>query len=124
MKTSSGFRTILMLITLASVGVVTTYSTEPQFLRKEVVKKDSRGRPEVMKASAIGGVCMVEITYVYKWPQIHIVVVSSRGGIRNLGTLVLQNESEETLSGAALAEDFDLAFEYCLPLIVPGYTRA
>ncbi len=121
-KFSSRFKSILSIIAFVSMSVATIYGAGLEPLHREVVKRDARGRVQVMEARAAGGTCMAEITYQYKRPQIHIIALSHTG-VQNIGALVLQDESEDSLSDSVLMEDFNLAMEFCLPIIIKGYTR-
>lgn len=117
------FLALCLLVTgVSAVYVPTIIGAEPKSLiRSEVVKRDSRGRVEVMEVRAENGMCMAQITYD-KVPRIHVLVASS-GRLRNLGYLQINDGTEDGLSDETVMKNFNNAINtHCLPLIIPGYT--
>jgi len=119
--------TLLMVLVFASVGIVSTQTTEPTtkeypFVQTEVVKRDARDRVEIMEARTTEGRCIAQITYD-RGPRIYIVVMSWEM-LENIGHVRI-DMPEATLNNAFLMRIFrDAIKEHCLPHIVPGYAKA
>lgn len=115
-----GFK--IALLTLLFMVGMPVFSAEPglSFVKREVIKRDSRGRVEMMEIRADLGRCVAQITYD-EGPRIHVLVIS-RTRLQNLGFLQINDGTESGLSDATLMAKFNYAIrEYCLPLIIKGY---
>ena len=115
-------KTALAAVLFASLCIPSVAGAEhdSSLIRSEVIKRDSRGRVEMMKTRAGNGACVAEIVYD-KVPRIY-VVVASRVRLQNIGYLQINDGTEENLSDETLMKNFRKAIgEHCLPLIVPGF---
>lgn len=108
-----------MLFVLGAAASCMTAEKKP-LLQKEVLKRDSRWRVQVMGVNTSNSACLAEITYDGA-PRIHIVVITPTR-LENIGYAQVIGGTEENLSDAKLMDLFNEAIsKNCLPLIVPGY---
>lgn len=115
--------TFLAIVPLTSASIRMVRSAESQWqpVRNEVLKRDVRGRVQLMRARGNNGTCYAEIVYE-GLPRIYVLALShQRQG--NIGALLIRDGTEENLSDAVLMKAFNKAIGYCIPFIIKGYTK-
>jgi hypothetical protein len=120
----------LSVLIFAAVFLVSPVTFGADYTQKlpapnRVTKFDEKGRPKMATMYTKFGVCESEVFYdTGPHPVIRVFVLEQRRNRRLVGSMIISEETEESIVSGVLRQLFNSAvIEFCLPAIIPDYQR-